>query len=390
MNKSEARNDAFAVRVLASEGRYHLYRLLAEKRLFLGAKLALVAVRHWRGVGTRPRTNQIALINGENQLRYHRNSAEMSTARLGDIEAFANYNPTSDLPLFPRIKTTSLVTLLLLVLRVLFLGRRRDLSLYLLAFFRATKDIVQEQLSDVKVLVCYNDQPFDVAALVHALNQRGGCRTIVIQHGLILSPTFYFPSIAKEFWAWGSLSQDYFATRHPEGRLVITGRYHDDAAIKSDGFLDLSRTPKIKTLIAFSFFHDEIIRGLHEILRQRRKMSQNMAITVQFNIKLHPALKNERRIRAMIAKSFGWITVVDGDMEELVVQHDNLITSSSTSAVDFLLVGKGVYFLAPNETADFPSLDYGFSLSDFLARDTHGLAKKNHMRLRFLKKALHI
>lgn len=388
------KKDVWAVRVLASEGNYHMYRQLSEgRRIFLAAKLAYVALGYWRGHGEQPSLRQIALIKGPNQRRLHRRIAGLRNLKIGPIEEFVDYAPRQGAKQLPRFGIGETLSLLGLVARVLLMGRVRDLSLYLLFFFRVAQKFVNRNLSGVDTFLCYNDQPFDVAAFVHALERRGGCRTIVIQHGLILSPTYYFPTNAREFWAWGEASKKHFSTRNRNGNLIVTGRYAGDLQLKADAFHVVEKMFPAKVLAAFSFDHEEIYRGVDAIAKLRSTLPLYQIDRLKFRLKIHPATKRTRKLRSLVKKRADWLEVVDGDMEDLAASSDMLVTVNSTSAIDFMLLGKPTFFVGELKGDSYPSSNYGFNMSDFstvLEHDPRLLEDKNAGRLNFLRESINV
>jgi hypothetical protein len=80
-------------------------------------------------------------------------------------------------------------------------------------------------------------------------------------------------------------------------------------------------------------------------------------------------------------------------MEMLAERRDALITYNSTSAVDFLLRGKPVFFVDPHSGDEFPSMAYGLrftDLEDFVVSCDFGLSNHNKARLQFLKRTLNV
>src|SRR5690606_17286906 len=104
--------------------------------------------------------------------------------------------------------------------------------------------------------------PYDVAALVLVFKEINGCTTVVHQHGLILSPQFYFPTHAQEFWGWGHLSEAHYHSRSTDRKLIITGRFASDRRTRVTEPYIVSETRKPSLLLATSFSHTEVIRLL--------------------------------------------------------------------------------------------------------------------------------
>lgn len=394
MLKAASPSNVWAVRSLASEGKYHMHRQLAEgRRVFVSAKLASVALNYWRGSGTKPDTNRMAIIKGQNQLRHHRYTETLRNNRLGPVEAFSDSPGLAGTSVLPRFTTKELFVLMLLATRILILGRRRDLSVYYLYFFCAVERVAGSHLSELESFVCYNDQPFDVAAFIYALNKNNRCKTIVIQHGLILSPNFYFPCHASEFWAWGPLSLEHFRTRHAEGTCIITGRYAEDAERLAADYILCPETGSIRILIAFSFFHSEIKSGIDKVAAIRRDIPQPLRNRIKFSIKLHPATKMRFWLRSTLKFSADWLELVDGEMELLVNDFDGLITYNSSSVVDFILAGRWIFFISHAGQQSSPARLAGWTLyssSDMLEILTSTVQSNNDVRNKFLSDSINV
>lgn len=315
---------------------------------------------------------------------------------IGDEEVFFDVAVNGVSPRYlPRIAKKNAFYQIILLLLILLTGKKRYLSLYYLSFYLAIRKVVDKGMRNVAIFVCYNDQPYDVAALLVALHIRSNCRTIVIQHGLILSPAFYFPSIAKEFWAWGDLSRKYYSSRNRDGKFMLTGRYLEDAGDKKNDFVPINidgTNKRINFLLAFSFSHNELKNAIL-FLRSLSPELLNSDGKIKFSYKLHPSTKFKRKLQCWIAINAPWMREEVDSMEALSEKYDGLITLNSTSAVDFLLKGKPVFFMKFREDGEFPSQKYGFSVTKieqiFLDR-IFVMDEKNRERLLFLKAALNI
>lgn len=377
------------LRVLAGEGSFHIYRLLRERRLFLFTKCLLTTFACFRGTGTETSARSIAFVKGANQLRYFRHVKDQLEDELGPVQLYASSRlPTApEALLLPRISWSAFVHQVICLFMLLLTSRRRYLNLYLLAFASAMEKAVAAGWRNIESFVCFNDQPYDVAAIVIVLNRPPSCRTIVIQHGLIISQKFYFPSVAKEFWAWGELSRKHYCSRDKNAQLVLKGRYKDDKQNKASDFVCMPSDRPIRLLVAPSYFHNEaqdILLKVGAILSCRNQSEIYVAV------KFHPATKIRSRLRIWIRNNVKFVREENQPMEVLAIEYDALVTKNSSSAVDFLLLGKPVFFseFAVNE---FPSPNYGFSLEDLgllrsgvVFRDSG----KNQVRKIFLNDAL--
>jgi hypothetical protein len=382
-----------ALKVLAGEGNFHLYRLLnSGQRVFVFAKCLLTTLNYFRGHCKPSQARNVSFVKGTNQLRYHEYARVQLELEFGAIELFASSslaNVTNSF-LLPRIRVSELLQQLGFLALMLLSGKKRYLNLYLLAFTAAIRRVVDSGFPRVETFVCYNDQPYDVAAILFSLNDRNHCRTIVIQHGLILNEKFYFPSVAKEFWAWGNLSKKHYRAWSRLSQIVVKGRYSDDAANKQDRFVLPPAGAKIRILVAPSFFHEEvkqIVTALSLALRNNPQDSEFIAI------KFHPATKNLREIKAWCNKTIPWLAEETAPMEALAERYDVLITKNSTSAIDFLLRGKPVFFIDHLGNHEFPSKAYCFSVEQqgFILRERNlPTDAMNSARKDFLKAAIDV
>lgn len=379
--------------VIAGEGNFHLYRLLKSgKRVFVFTKLMLTTLSYFRGRGEFAKAQTVAFVKGSNQLRHHQHVIDQLTNELGTIQLFASSHRDAfkDCRSLPRITCSDVLLQSLFLVLMLIVGKRRYLNLYFLAFEAAIAKAVNVGMQSVKIFVCYNDQPYDVAAILYSLHARGSCRTIVIQHGLVVSEQFYYPTVATEFWAWGELSRRHYRAWHKTSQFLIKGRYHDDIQKKLDHFVPPTSGSKVRILIAPSFFHDEVKLLLSKL---DDALKGEFACNVSVAIKFHPATKFVSLLQALSLRKAPWLVVETDPMESLADKYDLLITKNSTSAVDFLLLGKLVFFLEPHNNQCFPSNTYGFELHElvtFLWGKTPKLAEKDKSRQQFLRSALNV
>jgi len=382
------------IRTLAGEGDFHLYRLIAEGKagfVFLKCLRTTLSYAWLRGGISDAET--VAFIKGPNQLRLFQNQKASLEAEFGKLQAYTSPRANTKMHqlALPRFAIRHILFQTYYLLLMLVTRRARYLNLFLLHFFAAIQISIDRGFASTRNFICYNDQPFDVAAIIAALHQRADCRTIVIQHGLVLSEKFYFPANAQEFWAWGELSRVHFQSRAPNGKMVVKGRYKDDLESKSDIFVMPEEGDKNwKILVAPSFKHDEI-KELVGIAKKtffpKGKSFDRMAI------KMHPATKSVWMIKLWLLMTARGIVIERAHMEDLSDQYDVLFTKHSTSAVDFLLRGKPVAFLTLVSGATFPSDKYGLSISQFktpLQTGKYDIEHMNESRIKFLKCALNV
>lgn len=376
------------LRVLAGEGSFHIYRLLRERRLFLFAKCLLTTLAYLRGKGAKTSARSIVFVKGSNQLRYFRHAQLQLADELGDLQLYTStpFTKQTDAFLLPRISGRAFANQATLLFLMLLTGKRRYLNLYLLAFASAMRTAVDVGFRNIESFVCFNDQPFDVAAILHALHRHQGRRTIVVQHGLILTQSFYFPTIAKEFWAWGELSRQHYRARAKNAQFIIKGRYRDDAVKMAKDFISPSSDRPLRILIAPSYFHDDVRALVSQVSELTKREDRRFTASIKF----HPATKLKFLLIRWCKTHGSWLNEESAPMEELSERFDVLITKDSTSAVDFLLRGKPVVFSKLKADQSFPSHQYGFSSESdpFLPADL--IESKNIHRKCFLKSALNV
>lgn len=381
------------LRVMAGEGNFHIYRLLKERRrVFLFAKCILTTFAYFKGTGCSGGTGTVAFIKGPNQLRYYHHARTQLQEELGPIKTFT-YKPSPEqleARLLSRISLKEACHQAYYLLIMLLTGKRRYLNLYLLSFATAIEKAVAIGLNEISTFVCFNDQPYDVSAIVYALNRRTGVRTIVIQHGLILSESFYFPSVAKEFWAWGELSRTHYRSSELDGKLIIKGRYKDDFNNKQHQPVWPQPGRPVRILVAPSFFHHEVKTLINHL---NQSLGAKLKENTQIAIKFHPATKFLWFLKKWCIKAMPQLTEEYDPMETLSSQYDVLVTKNSTSSIDFLLRGKPVFSVNINPQTRFPSEAYTFQLRDinlFLSNKESQNTAKNNERLRFLYDAINI
>lgn len=380
------------LRKLAGEGRYSAYRIFSTKRRwFICLKYLIVTLTHWRGMGKAAENQAVIFIKGSNQLRQWRFLEEEIKEKFGNVDVYTSSHQLSGeaLRVTMRFSTLAVLKQIFFLSLAFVAGRRRFINLYLLNFQKEMDRVVSETFQGVKHLICFNDQPYDVAAVLNALHRISDCRTIVVQHGLILSEDFYFPTIANEFWAWGRLSEKYFRNWSADSKFIVRGRYASDLDAMQKTYI-ARKTKMLHLLIAPSHNHDEVHELVESVLAgltERQRSSANIAI------KLHPSTKFKKRVFHSLARKAPWLRTVFDPMEELADRYDALLTKNSTSAVDFLLRGKPVFFLAPELSSEFPSLEYGFPVSELgpLIDGDHVVSTQaNDARRKFLKDAINV
>ena len=406
----DERSSLGIVRALGSEGNFQNHQLVKNGRaLFVCLKLVRAALFYAFCGGsavasTSPAGDAAVLIKGPNQLRLFAKQRPELETEFGAITPIATsrFSPNThgliSLPLssLPGISLARAAKLILIAALLFCTRKARHLNLFYLRFFEAIEPVCAHRLGGHEVVACYNDQPFDIAAIIHAVNLQGKAKTIVFQHGLVLSEAFYFPAKAREFRAWGDLSRKHYKALDSASHLVVSGRYGDDAAQKAaqfkvpDASPDDNKGGRPAILAAPSFVPaeiDDMAGSIAEWLGASGLSDPKIAI------KLHPATKQKARILAKIRRALPSLCEETDRMEELAHRYDVLITKNSTSALDFMLLGKPVVFLEPRDDGQFPSAAYGFALDELVsmsAMTMQRLDEKNDARLEFLKAALNV
>lgn len=378
-----------SLRVVSAEGRYSYYRVLREgKRLFLVLKLSFTSFQFFKNRGYKLKAKHLVYIKGMNQLRFHQYINPSLEEEFGKIDVMTSSVKKDDISKnqFPGFSLKELVWQITYLILLLLTGKKRYLSLYFLSFTSSIERVANTVLRDISTFICYNDQPYDVAAILWSLKTNINCRTITVQHGLILNHSFYFPANTQEFWGWGGLSLQHFRSKNPEGRLVIKGRYLSDKQEKKE-LLDAAFSSNIKRiLIAPSFNHNEI----KNLIREVYKVMKYKKITIA--IKFHPATKFKFNLMMWMMFMRHAFVVESKNIEELASEYDALVTKNSTSSIDFFLKGKPVFFLSCSDGYTFPSNKYGYSINELKSYITGNLdlKEKNQERLSFLRNALNV
>lgn len=377
------------------EGKRHIYSLLKGRgRLLLVIKLVLMTLKYMQLKSDKKLINSsLVFINGINQQRLYANYKNKLLNEIGEhdviffhqVKYFSITMVVSNF--FSIIKLFSLAAMLLIT------GRRRNLNEMLANLIEIIGAFFDSRLLNIENFVCFNDQPFDMAYLNKLFDCRSCVNTVVIQHGLILTPRFYFPINAKQFWSWGENAK----IKAPKGSLskfIIHGRYLSDSEKKSEYFnIGLSKKDNVKILIAPSFSYSEIFK----ILKKIKNIIQYNKASTEVYIKLHPATKMQSFLKVFISLQWKELRFENNDMEVASDIYDCLFTKNSTSAIDFLLRGKPVYF-SELKSNDFPCKTYGFTFEDYSDKNCDAsdevksiaIHEKNESRLKLIYGELNV
>lgn len=213
-------------------------------------------------------------------------------------------------------------------------GSRKHVSLFLISYYRSVTFILDNSDLNFERFICFNDQPFEAAALTLWARFKGK-KTIVLQHGVILSYDYYFPTNSHEFWAWGKNGRVYFRSNLKNGLYIEKGRHLIDKKKIPDGFV-LPHIENAKGVICPSFYLSEVI----SFIRLASSLKDGYA---EIFLKLHPATKCKFLFRLVIwLYGVSWLDYKKPILD-VAENYDFLITKNSSSAVDFLLLGKPVF-----------------------------------------------
>ncbi|WP_421860206.1 hypothetical protein [Marinobacter salarius] len=263
------------------------------------------------------------------------------------------------------------------------LGKNKLLAAFFIKYYNCVSDFFRENLHSINRLICFNDQPFECASLILAAKSHKKS-SVVIQHGVIISYDYYFPINCDEFWAWGSAGRPYFKSRSVCGEYIVKGRWlKKKEAISSDFVFPDSGKPK--GVICPSFFWKEIFFFIRFLKALKEK-------GVKVDLKLHPATKFKILIKfLMITSRCKWVKP-EVSIQLVAKEYDFLITRNSSSALDFLLLGKPVFGVG---TSDRDNRVFGQSFFDengidnFVFKGELNHAREvNDNRLSFLAKCV--
>ncbi|WP_379552921.1 hypothetical protein [Qipengyuania sp. DGS5-3] len=212
-----------------------------------------------------------------------------------------------------------------------------------------------------------------------------------------MSESFYFPTKAQKFRAWGRHGSQHFWGLDRRAHLDLVGRYaFDKSNLVANWVFPDKNAPSVRVLLAPSFNRCEVLQLASALSAVGKPVTLDGGW--QVGLKLHPATKRPEALWRKIKVILPGIKRETGHMEDLAHSYDALATKNSTSAIDFLLLGKPVGFADIPKEAAFPSRDYGFAIDElpsFFSAPYNAdvaalLAGKNEGRLRFLNEALNV
>ena len=394
-NMSDFKSARETLTRLAGEGSFAVYRRSSlGQRLFISLKFAANSSSFFLfGSNEKISAEDIFFIKGRNQLRLHRRAnirfdeedrstsvflqPDFAMRRVGHVRRWL------------RIEGRYLWAQIWFICGFLLTGKKRYLNLYFLNYQASMEAGIQKYCGNIRNFVCYNDQSYEAAAIILALRRLTSAKTVVVQHGLILSPEFYFPTNADEFWAWGELSKKHFSCRKQATTLLVKGRFPEDQAVKNEEKAASIAAARPRILIAPSHKHREILDLVRSTLSHSTRLDEDVELTIKF----HPATKF-RFLLALYCRSRQIsIESMSSDMCEISGKFDAIVTRNSTSAIDFMLRGKPVFIDLFDPKTDFPSREYADPISDLSALIERRKLADEHQRvhrLNFLKSAINV
>lgn len=346
--------------VLAGEGGFAVYKetsLLA--RLRRVAKYGVNSVSHFlKGSRSECAAKVLVYAVGANQSRLR---SRYGVQYFGSDALFVDHpklGGVRDRIGAPCIGFSELMRHLYLLSIYLVRGKKRDLSLFFLAYQKSMEAYVNSCMAGVREFYCFNDQIYECSSLILSLRRKGECKSVVIQHGLILRHQYYFPVNADEFWAWGRLSGRNYSNRYRLGLggFVIKGRFPSDLEYwKSARSGCLEEGASI--LIAPSY-------DISEVARLLELTKAAVGSVCKIYLKPHPSTKGMVEVRGLCRKYGVELVPKEREMGDLALEMDAMVTSFSTSVIDFLILKKLVFVEKFHVIDDFPSPDYCYSLSE--------------------------
>lgn len=351
---------------LAGEGNFSIYKKSTPKqRAYLGLKLLLNSVAFWLG-GQNKEVSAVNIfyVKGQNQCRLHKHAnlafREAKEESMTLIQPdWSWWQRKDNFSRWFKMEGKYVSAQLYLIASYVLLGEKKYLNLYFLSYQTAIEEGIRKFGTKIEFFLCYNDQTYEASSIILALKRLTSAKTVVFQHGLILSPSFYFPVNADEFWAWGELSKRSYFARCKKSRFIVKGRYLEDRIIRRECVADLIEPGQPRILIAPSHVLQEII----DLVASTLKSVEGLRVPYKVAIKLHPATKLKIFIIMYCGVRNISVEPIRSEMEDVVGRFDAIATRNSTSAVEFLLRGKAVFVDIFDSSRIFPSLEYAAPLS---------------------------
>ncbi|MBA0035103.1 hypothetical protein HS962_02440 [Pantoea sp. BIGb0393] len=355
-------NPILKIKDVTREGGRYIYKSSrGKKKILIILKLFITILKYIHLNRCKCRfVGKMVLVKGKNQARLYEFYNDKIIRELGE-HTLLQFEEATKLSLKTIINSVPLISkLFFIAFAAFFSTKRRWLNIMILELYKAVDFCVDKHFTNMNTFLCFNDQPVDIAILISALEEKSRTETIVVQHGLILSPKYYFPVNAKQFWAWGN-NVDILYGKIAKCKVLTKGRYTTDSTNKSEVFL-CSNKKFVNVLIAPSFFHKEIFT----VILSAKKILEKCDIKCNVEIKLHPATKLTFILKLWLRLYWPQLNITNDFMENLSSEFDCLFTKNSTSSLDFLLKGKPVYFIE-TQNNEFPNEKYSFKFEDFNA-----------------------
>jgi len=283
---------------------------------------------------------------------------------------------------FVSISFRYFLILIIYLLAYVVSGNKRSLARFYVEYYNGVSSFFDKYLINTKRLIFFNDQNFEAASLVLAA-KRHGKLTAVIQHGVIVAYNYYFPINCDEFWGWGDAGKKHFYSRGLKGKYLVKGRkLKEDHGLSGgyvfpDFYLD---SPRL--IICPSFYWAE----LSCFLKLLKKISR---YNVDIYFKPHPATKFKFFLFFLVRSSGAeWVSSKDS-IQSVAMAFDFLVTKNSSSAVDFLILGKPVFSLFSSHTDTDIFNNCLFTHNDLFhvleGNKVEFESEKNDRRLKFLE-----
>ncbi len=332
-------SNSTVIRCLGGEGNFSIFKRKNLLSRFIWALKAVVKLTYMlTGYSVKINTKDLIYLCGVNQDRLLQ-SLDLKSYGISDehdvIKQPRSIYKKNKWP-FVSIDLHCYWMLVFLCLVYVVTGNNRYIAAFLIRYYKGVSYFLNATVSDIERLICLNDQPFEAAALTLWAREQGK-NTIVLQHGVILSYNYYYPSNSKEFWAWGENGRLHFKTRVKGGKYVVKGRF-----LKKEydipGYFILPDRETMNGVVCPSFSASEIV-GLIKLVGSIEKGKGKRL----FSLKLHPSTKFKFVFR-LIGFFYGlnWINYKTPILE-VAKKYDFLVTKNSSTAVDFLLLGKPVF-----------------------------------------------
>lgn len=177
--------------------------------------------------------------------------------------------------------------------------------------------------------------------LITLLARRRGVETLVIQHGATIGRHAYVPVYADRMAVWGTISRQWFMeNRVAPDRLVVTGQPRLDRLVnyrKTEAPGKADKCQRFRVVLATN----DLLGNRNDLLMKTvcqgvRPLSEELDLVM----KLHPGERNHGQYTRFARRfNLNWTIVSKGDLYELLVSADTVITAQSTVGIEALAMG---------------------------------------------------